>query len=95
VKGVNFCNSAVIVKKIEFEQTGNIIVPDIGNGKNEFGEVIDVGPGSYTLMGELIPTKLKKGDKVVLPTMGFTKFDFEDETYYVGKENEILSKIVD
>lgn len=87
--------NAVIVKKIEFEQTGNIIVPDIGNGKNEFGEVIDVGPGSYTLMGELIPTKLKKGDKVVLPTMGFTKFDFEDETYYVGKENEILSKIVD
>lgn len=87
--------NAIIVKKIEFEQTGNIIVPDIGNGKNEFGEVIDVGPGSYTLMGELIPTKLKKGDKVVLPTMGFTKFDFEDETYYVGKENEILSKIVD
>lgn len=87
--------NAVIVKKIEFEQTGNIIVPDIGNGKNEFGEVIDVGPGLYTLMGELIPTKLKKGDKVVLPTMGFTKFDFEDETYYVGKENEILSKIVD
>ncbi len=87
--------NAVIVKKIEFEQTGNIIVPDVGNGKNEFGEVIDVGPGSYTLMGELIPTKLKKGDKVVLPTMGFTKFDFEDETYYVGKENEILSKIVD
>ena len=87
--------NAVIVKKIEFEQTGNIIVPDTGNGKNEFGEVIDVGPGSYTLMGELIPTKLKKGDKVVLPTMGFTKFDFEDETYYVGKENEILSKIVD
>jgi len=39
--------------------------------------------------------ELKKGDKVVLPTMGFTKFDFEDETYYVGKENEILSKIVD
>ena len=87
--------NAVIVKKIEFEQTGNIIVPDVGNGKNEFGEVIDVGPGSYTLMGELIPTKLKKGDKVVLPTMSFTKFDFEDETYYVGKENEILSKIVD
>ena len=87
--------NAVIVKKIEFEQTGNIIVPDVGNGKNEFGEVIDVGPGSYTLMGELIQTKLKKGDKVGLPTMGFTKFDFEDETYYVGKENEILSKIVD
>ena len=38
-------------------------------------------------------TTLKEGDEVVLPSMGFTKFQFEGETYYIGKENEVLGKI--
>jgi co-chaperonin GroES (HSP10) len=33
------------------------------------------------------------GDKVVLPTMGFTKFPFDNEEYYVGPENQILARI--
>ena len=38
---------AVIVKPYESEETtyGNIIVPDLGKEKNEFGEVVAVGPG--------------------------------------------------
>ena len=62
--------NAVIVKPIELENTGNIIIPDIGNGKNEFGEVVSVGPGAYSNTGDLIPTQLKVGDLVLLPTMG-------------------------
>jgi hypothetical protein len=33
------------------------------------------------------------GDKVVLPTMGFTKLPYDGEEYYVGPENQILAKI--
>lgn len=84
--------NAVIVKPIELENTGNIIIPDIGNGKNEFGEVVSVGPGAYSNTGDLIPTQLKVGDLVLLPTMGFTKFDWEGETYYVGRETEVLGR---
>ena len=40
-----------------------------------------------------IKTNIKVGDKVVLPTMGFTKFEWEGEEYYIGKENDILAKI--
>ena len=59
---------AVIVKPFESEETtyGNIIVPDLGKEKNEFGEVVAVGPGKPTISGEFIPTVLKVGDKVVL-----------------------------
>ena len=64
-------------------------------GLNEFGEVLSVGPGAYSQMGNLIPTQLKPGDKVILPTMGFTKFDYDGETFYVGREAEVLSKIKD
>jgi chaperonin GroES len=86
---------AVIVKPTEAEETtyGGIIVPDLGKEKNEFGEVIAVGPGKPTITGEFIKTTLKVGDKVVLPTMGFTKLPYDGEEYYVGPENQVLAKI--
>ncbi len=87
--------NAVIVKPIEAEETqhGNIIVPDMGNEKNQMGEVIAVGPGKPTITGEFIPTILKEGDTVVLPTQGFTKLPYEGEEYWVGPENQVLAKI--
>ena len=74
---------AVIVKPIENEETtyGNIIVPDMGKDTNTFGEVIAVGPGRYTISGVLLVPQVKIGDKVVLPTQGFTKLPFESSTY--------------
>ena len=86
---------AVIVKPFESEETtyGNIIVPDLGKEKNETGTVIAVGPGKYTITGEFIKTQLKEGDKVILPTMGFTKLPYDGEEFYVGPENQVLAKI--
>ena len=86
---------AVIVKPIESEEQthGNIIVPDMGNQINEFGEVVSTGIGRYTINGEIIPNNLKPGDLVVLPTQGFTKLHFKGEEFYVGPENQILAKI--
>lgn len=86
---------AVIVKPIEEEETqyGSIVVPDLGKDKNEKGEVVSVGPGKPTVMGNFIGTTVGVGDVVILPTMGFTKFEFEGETYYIGPENQILARI--
>ena len=86
---------AVIVKPQELEETtyGSIIVPDIGKDRNEHGTVIAVGPGRQTMMGQFLSTILKKGDKVVLPTVGFTKLQHEGDEYYIGPENQILAKI--
>jgi len=87
--------NSVIVKPIEVEETtfGNIIVPDLGKEKNEKGTVIAVGPGQSTITGTFLPTILKVGDVVILPTMGFTKLPYDGEEYYVGVENSILAKI--
>ena len=86
---------AVIVKPQETEETtfGNIIVPDLGKEKNETATVVAVGPGKYSVTGNFIPSTVKVGDRVVLPTMGFTKFPFDGEEYYVGPENQILARI--
>lgn len=87
---------AVIVKPIKESESkyGSIIVPDLGKDKNEMAEVVAVGPGKYTLMGTFLKTMLKVGDKVILPSMGFTKFEYDGEEYYIGSENQVLSKLI-
>jgi chaperonin GroES len=87
--------NAVIVKPIEAEETsyGGIIVPDLGNEKNKLGEVVAVGKGYYSLTGTWIETVLKEGDTIILPTMGFSKLEFEGEEYWIGPENQVLGKV--
>jgi len=87
--------NAVIVKPIEAEETsyGGIIVPDLGNEKNKLAEVIAVGKGYYSVTGVWIETILSVGDTVVLPTMGFSKLEFEGDEYWIGPENQVLGKI--
>ena len=89
--------NAVIVKPVELEDEtyGNIIVPDLGDEKNKTGEVVSVGTGHYSATGTWISTTIQKGDVVVLPTMGFTKFEFKGEEYFIGPENQVLAVITD
>ena len=87
--------NAVIVKPIEAEETsyGGIIVPDLGNEKNKLAEVVAVGKGYYSVTGVWIETVLSVGDTVVLPTMGFSKLEFEGNEYWIGPENQVLAKV--
>lgn len=86
---------AIIVEKIEREETmyGSIVVPDAGTEKNETGVIVSVGPGSHTVTGEFVPTVLTVGETVILPSMGFTKLEFEGTEYLIGSEKQVLGKI--
>lgn len=87
---------AVIVKPLEEQETthGSIIVPDMGKDKNVHGTVIAIGPGINTVTGEFIPTVIKIGARVILPTQGFTKFEHEGEEYWVGCEKQVLTGLL-
>lgn len=87
--------NAVIVKPIELEdsQYGRIIVPDLGSEKNKLGEVVSVGEGYFSATGTFIRTEIQVGQKVVLPTMGFTRFEFKGDEYFIGPENQLLAVI--
>tara|TARA_R110001592_G_scaffold137826_1_gene356150 strand:+ start:23 stop:310 length:288 start_codon:yes stop_codon:yes gene_type:complete len=84
--------NACIVKQIEQDEStyGTIVVPDMGKEKNLRGEVVSVGPGYYTAMGNFIETIVKVGDEVLLPSMGATKMDYDGEEYLMIEENKIL-----
>ena len=87
---------AVIVKPTEQDEMmhGNIIVPDLGKEKNLSGTIVSIGPGKYSITGDLLPTSLEVGMKVVLPQMGPVKAEIEGEEYYICAENQILAVIV-
>jgi chaperonin GroES len=86
---------AVIVKPQEEEETtyGSIVVPDLGKDRNEHGTVVAVGPGRHVAGVGFIETEIKIGDKVILPTIGFTKLEHKGDEYYIGQENQILARV--
>jgi chaperonin GroES len=89
--------NAIIVKPFDEEETmyGNIIVPDLGKERNLSGTIVSVGPGQHSITGELLPTLLKVGQKVILPQMGPVKVEHDGTEYYVCSENQVLAVIND
>lgn len=89
---------AVIVKPVEEDDEkmyGSIFIPDAGKDRNEKGTVVAVGPGVEMAGIGFVPTVVKVGDVVILPTMGFSKLQFQGDEYYIGNEKQILAKITD
>ena len=86
---------AVIIKPLEVEETqfGSIFIPDAGKDRNEQGTVVAVGPGRQVAGVGFVPTEIKVGDIVILPTMGFSRLQFDNEEYFIGNENQILARI--
>ena len=82
----------VLIKPIEEEEStyGNIVVPDMGKDRPDFGIVLAVGPGRYDNNGNLIPTGLKTGQKVIMPKYGANTVEIEGEEYVLASETEIL-----
>ena len=89
--------NSIIVKPFDEEETmyGNIIVPDLGKERNLSGTIVSVGPGQHSISGELLPTLLKVGQKVILPQMGPVVVEDEGIEYYVCAENTVLAIIED
>ena len=85
----------VLIKPIEEEEStyGNIVVPDMGKDRPDFGTVLAVGPGRYDNNGNLIPASLKTGQKVIMPKYGANTVELEGEEYVLASESEILGII--
>ena len=84
----------VILPNDEGEQMyGNIVVPDMGKDRPDFGTVLAVGPGRYDTNGNLIPTCLEIGQKVIMPKYGANTVEIEGEEYVLAAESEILGII--
>lgn len=82
----------VLLKRLEEqdEKKGSIIIPDTAKEKPQEAEVIEVGKGSVTPEGKVIPLEVKKGDKVLIGKYSGTEVTVNDEEHVIVKEDEIL-----
>jgi len=74
----------------DVSETG-IIIPTTDTESSKKGTVVAVGNGYVNpSTGEPIPLQVKLHDRVVMPTFGGTKFDYETDEFYVFRESELL-----
>lgn len=60
-------------------------------GTATFAEVIAVGPGIYTITGELIPMSVEVGDEVMYRLdMGGDKLKIHGDEYLIFREQDLL-----
>jgi len=82
----------VLVKRIEEEEKtpGGIIIPDSAKEKPQLGIVVSAGPGRVLKDGKVLPTEVKKGDKVIFPKFAGTDIKIKGEEHLIISEDEIL-----
>lgn len=86
----------VIVEPAQAEETtmGGIIIPDTAKEKPQEGVIIAIGEGKYGDNGNLIPTKLKVGDKVLYGKYGGTEIKIDGNDYLIMRESDIYAVVV-
>lgn len=97
IKGLKPLGDRVLIKPLfeEEKSKGGILLPDtVSKEKPQVGEILAVGPGSTNKEGKLVPTTVKKGDKVVYAKYSGTDIkDDNDEDYLLLSEKDILAII--
>ena len=86
----------ILLKKQEGQETTKSGIILTANAANyEYADVHAVGPGLFTQTGDRIPMACKVGDMVLLPNRlisgkGGNEVKFEDKTYCLVRESEVL-----
>lgn len=88
-------NGIVVLKKIEEEEQtyGQIVIPDMGKEKPEIGIVVETSDTYNWHKDSYYMSKVKIGDRVVIPKMGSMVVSLDGEDYVLIKETEILAII--
>ena len=84
----------IVIKMLESEETtkSGIILSASSKEKPQIAEVLEVGPG-LKQDGKLVPTEVKKGDKVVVSKYSGTEIKYEGEELIIVRESDILAVV--
>ena len=86
----------ILVKPIKKEKAtdSGIVIPEtVSKEKPEEGKVIAVGPGKITPEGNMIPTEVKVGDKVLFAKYSPHEIERDGEELFILSESDILAII--
>ncbi|KLT22872.1 chaperonin, 10 kDa [Wolbachia endosymbiont of Armadillidium vulgare str. wVulC] len=86
-------DDSVLVKPINEEKQGGIVLPSSAEKKPTKGEIIAIGSGSRNSSGERVALTVKAGDKIFYRQWAGTEVEHDNEKYIVMKESDILAVI--
>ncbi|ADC90075.1 chaperonin Cpn10 [Thermocrinis albus DSM 14484] len=84
----------IVVKRQEEQEqrtAAGIIIPDTAKEKPQIGEVVAVGEGKLLNNGQIVPLKVKVGDKVVFNKYAGTEVELDGEKYLIMSQDEVLA----
>ena len=83
----------IVVRPAEAEETtaSGLVIPDTAKEKPQQGEVLAVGPGRRSETGDLIPTDVSVGDRVVYSKYGGTEITIEGEDLLILQARDVLA----
>ncbi len=86
----------IIVRPSEAEErtASGLVIPDTAKEKPQQGEVLAVGPGKRSEQtGEVIPSDVKVGDRVVYSKYGGTEIAVEGEDLLILSSRDVLAVV--
>ena len=83
----------VLIKPIEAEEStyGNIVVPDMGKDRPDFGTVLAVGPGLMDDSGQRIKMQVEVGDVVIIDQFSGQEIDVEGDKIIFARESACVA----
>jgi chaperonin GroES len=85
----------IVIEALEDSEQmrGTLYIPDTAKEKPMQGTVIAAGPGRRSEKGELIPTELSIGDRVLYGKYSGTEVTVDGGEYLIIKESDVLAVI--
>ena len=94
----------ILVRKFEVpNKTSSGIILTKEEDRNQVAEVVEVGPGNYFSIsniigsfdnnGKRIPLEVKVGDTVLLPEFSGTEIKLDNQKYYVFRDSDVIGKL--
>lgn len=79
--------------KAATKTANGIYLPEKNLPKLSQATVIATGPGIASPEGKIIPTSVKAGDDILIPSFGGQSVKVGEEEYFIFRDHEILAKI--
>jgi len=86
-------HDSVVIRRVEGETKGGMIIPDTVKEKPQEGEVVAVGPGARDESGKLTPVELKPGERVLFGKWSGTEVKIDGEELLIMKETDVMGVI--
>lgn len=95
MKKIEPMHDHVVVRRDEeiAKSAGSILIPDAARKKSNEAEVVAVGPGRITEHGQLVPTEIKVGDRVLLARWAGTEIEIGGVEHLVVRAGDIVGRV--